>query len=191
MDIYALSLMFTHQGCNFYIKWKSLIKDKEYIEMSDKVDENSVKFEIVTDYKELPEEFQPYTSFNWIEKLHQDWKIMAPKRKKKEKSGYSFELETLFPEPPDVNLTLTFSKIIDDDVNNKIKDIIVNYIENWNAVSDAKKRKKYIHDGGIIDKSENTIILWIDFGSANKKALDGLLQELSNADLGIELVSVG
>lgn len=188
---FIVSQIYTDKGCRFYIKWKSLIKDKDYIEMSDKVDENSVKFEIVTDYNELPKEFLPFTGFNWVEKLHRDWKTLAPKRKKKEKTGYNFELETLFPEPPDINLTLSFSKTINDDINSKVKDIIVSYIEEWNAISDAKKRKQYIHDGGIIDHTENTMTVWMDFGSASQKALNGLLQELSNADLDIELISVG
>lgn len=156
------------------IRWHSAKCDR-VISVDEEVDSESIVFEIAESvpFERIRTQCQIMRDLNGAEKLADISQCcLKPQR---------VPVETYFPvyieklEYPDVKFIIKYSVEVDDNVINNLHNTVGSLIMQYN-----EQCKDKIHDYDIKPTSNNSLVLYIDFGNADANALLFILENISN-----------
>ena len=186
-------------GAHFWIRWKSLLPEYEYIEPNLEIEVKSgeVKFEIC---KIVPQNIiieayngNPPNSINfnaWIECIKQG--LSLNKKFLANKTGLYFDYE-ISGGWPDVIMSIYHKETSTLGLSEKMQSILCVFMDEWNDKQEKKKSQKFIHNISLIDlddesKESNIIQFHVDFANCNINIIKNLMIFINDNLLNIEKI---
>lgn len=187
-------IYFTHliETLTIWVKWRSLT-GKEYVDLKDEVDENSIEFQLCTEEEQWASEYELYKRKlypdGWAARVNE---ILSPSKTvvTANLSGISFDYE-ISCGWPDVILKVYFKNIPTDELIAGLDQTLMDFIEEWNKKQGKKGEDRFIHDIFQIENQddENNVHTWyIDFGNCDSAVIIKLMECISNHVKGIEKI---
>lgn len=197
-DVYSYSRLkfYDKSGVvlNGWVKWKSHIPGKKYIETDDPIIPlsaiefdipSSVPLEILKQANE--EDFNDVDLFAQLKKT-----IESGEKKKQVKNGkYYFKSKIDYSSFPYSDIKIIFTDKIRKETETELEMFYWNFVQRWNSMQKQKLFKRMIYDISDVARiNDTTIVLKTSFGNCTKRALDEFLRCLDESVFDIEKVVV-
>lgn len=165
------------------IRWKSNTEE-EYVSPMADINSEDVMFEFSPI---IPEEYE-FAKFGLLKIADKDLilnYIESNPHRKPLSFGTYFDVKIVSLNYPDVDMLIEFQANVTKETLNHFIVVIDDFVNNYNTENECK-----IHYYEVLKVADNTIRLFIDFGSANEYAFGKLMSILHRKINDIKLISV-